>query len=247
MNAVFTQSKPVVAVDIDEVLAAFVPALLDFHNSEYESELTLSDFHSYRFCEVWGGTNDEAMDKIYHFFDTHYFTNIQPIAGALGVLTRHQRHFRFACVTSRQHKITHKTNAWIASHFPGLFEEIVFGNHWTREAPDPDHMTPNKRAKHEMCRSIGAIALIDDSIKYAAQCSEELGPSGFRVALFGDYPWNKGETPSAAVRAASWGEVDAFLEQLRVNHQARVARARVKVLVVSALLSFAGMVLLRRN
>ena len=47
--------KPVVAVDIDEVLGGFLPALIDYYNHSYNTKFTLDDFHSYRFAEVWGG------------------------------------------------------------------------------------------------------------------------------------------------------------------------------------------------
>ena len=44
--------RPVVAVDCDEVLCQFVPAMAAYHNHHHGTNLTLADFHSYRFCEV---------------------------------------------------------------------------------------------------------------------------------------------------------------------------------------------------
>ena len=246
MYSLLTGKKPVVAVDIDEVLAAFVPGLLKFHNAEYGTTLRVEDFHSYRFCEVWGGTNDEAMEKVYRFFDSSYFESLEPIHGASEVLKRHQSFFQFVCVTSRQYDIIEQTKAWIGNHFPGIVDEILFGNHWTRDAPDPDHLTENKRTKREMCNSIGAVALIDDSLKYASQCSAELGPQGFSVALFGEYAWNRGETPSAAVRTKDWTEVDDFLHELREQHTNRAAAVRVRTVLVASLVAFTSMALLKR-
>jgi hypothetical protein len=49
-----------IAVDIDEVLGLFVPALCDFHNETYGTTLSPADFTSYRFCDVWGGTDQEV-------------------------------------------------------------------------------------------------------------------------------------------------------------------------------------------
>ncbi len=57
-------SKPVVAVDLDEVrmhydavepkvLGKLVFNLAEFHNALYGTFLTVESFHSYRFCEVW--------------------------------------------------------------------------------------------------------------------------------------------------------------------------------------------------
>lgn len=43
---------PLIAVDLDEVLGSFVAPLCEFHNETYGTSLKLSDFTSYRFCEV---------------------------------------------------------------------------------------------------------------------------------------------------------------------------------------------------
>ena len=64
MAAIVESGKPVVAVDIDEVLALFVPALVDFHNQSYESSLTPDSFFSYEFHEVWGGSQVETAEKV---------------------------------------------------------------------------------------------------------------------------------------------------------------------------------------
>lgn len=44
--------RPVVAVDVDEVLGYFVSQLCAFHNKNYGTELTPEDFTSYYFHEV---------------------------------------------------------------------------------------------------------------------------------------------------------------------------------------------------
>ena len=62
--------KPVVAVDIDEVLALFIPALAEFHNEVYGGKdgnianLSAASFVSYEFHNVWGGTKEECSDKV---------------------------------------------------------------------------------------------------------------------------------------------------------------------------------------
>ncbi len=51
-------------------------------------------------------------------------------------------------VTSRQHIIQDVTLQWIDTHYPGLFDEVYFGNHFA--------LTGTSRKKSEICRSIGA-------------------------------------------------------------------------------------------
>lgn len=50
------------------------------------------------------------------------------------------------------------TKKWLARHYPGVFEDVMFGNHYGR--------TGAKMGKPEMCSAIGALCLIDDSLKY---------------------------------------------------------------------------------
>lgn len=38
-----------IGVDLDEVLAAFLRAIIQFHNDAYGTELQYEDFHSYNF------------------------------------------------------------------------------------------------------------------------------------------------------------------------------------------------------
>jgi hypothetical protein len=95
------------------------------------------------------------------------------------------------------------TRAWIAHEFPGLFDDVLFGNHWG--------LTGEKKTKAEMCLAEGACCLIDDSPKYIQQCAEVLD----RAILFGTYPWNVGDDdaplPANAQRANSWSDVVAAL------------------------------------
>lgn len=59
------KSKPVLAVDVDEVLGFFIPALAEFHNEAYPGfNLTPDSFHSYDFCKVWGGTVEDSYKKV---------------------------------------------------------------------------------------------------------------------------------------------------------------------------------------
>jgi 5'(3')-deoxyribonucleotidase len=70
------------------------------------------------------------MDKVHAFFDTPFFTDMPPIPGAREALTALSERFRFVVVTSRQHVIRDATLAWLDRHFPGLFHDVLFGNHW---------------------------------------------------------------------------------------------------------------------
>jgi uncharacterized HAD superfamily protein len=65
--------RPLIAVDIDEVLARFAHTLASYHNEKYSTSLTEESFFSYQFHEVWGGTVEEANSKVRLFHDMYYF------------------------------------------------------------------------------------------------------------------------------------------------------------------------------
>jgi hypothetical protein len=114
------------------------------------------------------------------FYKSHHFQDrLDPIPHARDTLLRLKDKFDLHVVTSRQFAIQDATLEWIETHFPGVFSMIHFGNHYSREG--------KVRSKAEICKDIGAVLLIDDSLQYAYQCHS----SNIPVLLFGEYAWNQ--------------------------------------------------------
>lgn len=65
-------------------------------------------------------------------------------AGALASLQRLRSVCELVVVTSRQHIIRQPTLEWIHLHFPHIFAEVHFGNHWALHG--------TSRKKSEICR-----------------------------------------------------------------------------------------------
>src|SRR5690242_14548981 len=112
------------------VLGFFIPQLVLFHNQAYNTTLTADHFHSYHFCDVWGGTNEEAHEKVAAFFASEWFADIPRVDGAYQALSNLRAQYDFAIVTSRQHAIEGVTREWLKRHFNGIFCDVVFGNHY---------------------------------------------------------------------------------------------------------------------
>ncbi|KAL0292395.1 UNVERIFIED_CONTAM: hypothetical protein Scaly_2593000 [Sesamum calycinum] len=118
---------------------------------------------------------DEADIRVHEFFKTSYFKK-----GFIQFQVP-ERLFR-TCPKSRQNAIKDHTVGWIEKHYPGLFQEIHFGNHFALDG--------QSRPKSDICRSLGAKVLIDDNPRYAIECAEV----GIKVLLFdyeNSYPWSK--------------------------------------------------------
>jgi len=229
-------TKPVVAVDLDEVLGGFLPTLTKWHNTHYSTSYTLADYKSYNYADLWGCTNAEAVTKVHEFFKSDAFlTKVPPIPNAFETLSQFTNDFTYIVVTSRQHVIKDETEKWISLHYPNIFQQVLLGNHYDLASPDPDAPGKGniiKRSKPDMCIDIKATLLIDDSLKYAMQCASKIGKENNTlksVILFGEYGWNTGNhIPNVdlekyiemgyVARATSWkNEVRMLLEKHRMS------------------------------
>ncbi|CAH8384553.1 unnamed protein product [Eruca vesicaria subsp. sativa] len=195
--------KIVVAVDIDEVLGNFVSALNKFIADRYLSNHSVSEYHVYEFFRIWNCSRNEADIRVHEFFKTPYFKKgIHPLPGAHKTLHKLSSYCELSVVTSRQNAIKDHTLGWLDMHFPGLFKQIHFGNHFALHG--------ESKPKSEICRSFGAEILIDDNPRYAEECAN----IGMKVLLFdyeNSYPWSKTESVDRhplVTRVHNWEEVE---------------------------------------
>ncbi|XP_019196668.1 PREDICTED: uncharacterized protein LOC109190603 isoform X2 [Ipomoea nil] len=202
----YLPEKIEVAVDVDEVLGNFVSALNRFIADRYSSHHSVSEYHVYEFFKIWNCSRDEADIRVHEFFKTCYFKKgIHPIPGAKQALQNLSRFCNLSIVTSRQNAIKDHTVKWIENHYPGLFQNIHFGNHFA--------LNGKSIPKSEICRSLGAKVLIDDNPRYAIECAEV----GMKVLLFdyeNSYPWCKTESVEGhplVTKVHNWEEVEQQL------------------------------------
>ncbi len=97
-------------------------------------------------------------------------------------------------VTARHSDLREYTQKYIQKHFPNIFTEIYFA----------DHFTENHRKKSEICEEIGATLLIDDSIENALDCAE----NDIQAILL-KKPWNKNrsETHKNIFKIDNWKDL----------------------------------------
>lgn len=182
-----------IAIDLDEILADFMSALILFHNDVYNTKLKKSDFFSYKFWEVWGGTEKEAIQKIYDFHKTSYFHDIKPITGSVDAVNELKKGNDLFVITSRQDDVTRETKQWIKEYFDGIFSQIQFANHYSQNG------TPRK--KSDFCNDLKIDVLIEDSPDYARECFK----AGRKIILF-KYPWNVNTKIEGIYLVNNWGE-----------------------------------------
>ncbi len=193
-----------IGIDLDEVLANFLDPLLRFHNEIYSTSLKRDDFKSYNFWETWGGTREQAIQKVLDFYKSDYFKNIKPFEGAIESIEELSKDNELLIITSRYKAISEETEKWINKYFPDNFSGI----HFTNEFFD----SFNNKRKHEICLDLEINSLVEDSLEYAQQCAS----NGINILLM-DRPWNRGKLQEGIIRVHSWKEITDYLTSKNIE------------------------------
>jgi 5'(3')-deoxyribonucleotidase len=190
-------AKPVLAVDVDDVLYPLVSAFIDYHNRLHGTKTVIEDFVSYHMDESMGITRDEFLERFRAFGDEGGFTKSRPAQQSQQAIKKLSETYDMVIVTSRWQQWEQDTIDWLQEHFPDIFHDVHFANSiaWHRG---------DKFDKATICQELGAVAFIDDSLHNV----EQVAATGIRSLLFGDYAWNQtDELPDNAQRVKDWDEV----------------------------------------
>lgn len=195
------EKKLLIAVDLDDVLFDFLGYFFHWHNDKYGSSLQKQDMVFDKIWDAWGGTKEEATERIPLFWRETEILEIEPISGSFETLKKLETTHRFVVISARDAASSNKTKAWFGKYFPGIFEEITLG------ISDPmAHEKPMTKA--ELCKQLNANLLIDDQIVHAIECAKV----GIRVLLFGNHPHNQSAVlPKTVVRVKDWDDVGRTL------------------------------------
>jgi uncharacterized HAD superfamily protein len=190
-----------VAVDLDDVLFDFLGYFFKWHNEQYGTNLRPEQMVYSTIWEAWGGTREEAAERVPRFFHEIDMLNISPIEGAVPALERLKDQFRLAIISARDSSTTKVTRAWIDEYFRDIFNHIVLG------IGNPLAET-GATTKAEVCRQLGADVLIDDQLRHARDVAE----AGIPVLLFGDSASNQAASlPQDVRRVQDWAHVLSIL------------------------------------
>lgn len=195
--------KPIIAVDIDDVVAHTTDALRIWVNKAAGTSLTLDDYHVetpdgyWRHYEnIWlmNGIDIKSLST------PPYDPSKTPmVPGALEALARLSENFNIIFVTSRDSKKEGETQEWFKNQL-GYEVTVYFasaGHHsYGKGAP----------SKGEIAKRLGAKLLIDDNPEHVQSALD----SGVDAILFGDYGWQIG-APEHMLRLRTWVDVTEHL------------------------------------
>lgn len=197
-----TSTKSRIAVDLDDVLFDFVGEFFAWHNKVYGTQLDPHRTVFDKLWEAWGGTKDEAAERVPHFFHEVNMQHVEPIEGAVSALSSLKESCSLSIVSARHPSTEGATMDWLATYFSDSFDEVIVGI----GNPISDGMILSKA---EVCVDIGASVLIEDQLIHALGAAD----AGCPVVLFGDRPWNQAsELPSNVRRAEDWPQVQHILQ-----------------------------------
>jgi 5'(3')-deoxyribonucleotidase len=209
-----TASKPIIAVDIDDVLASSAAAFVAFSNERWGTNLTVDDYTD-DWATFW---KLDRADKGYaalvdgraaEFF-AHALRPMPHDVSAYDVLVRLKEHFDLIVVTARRLDTKGDTVAWIQERFAGIFEhdKIYFAGFYDNLTNDSVKVNV-KKDKGELLKSLGAQYLIDDQPKHCNGAVRQ----GITALLFGGYAWQHTEpVDDSVIRVANWQEVGEFFD-----------------------------------
>ncbi len=200
-------SRPIIAVDIDDVLAENAVAFVNFSNERWGTNLRVNDYEEH-WAKVWQLEHDmsEVFRRRDEFIDSERYRTYSPIKSGYETLLVLSKKFDLRVVSSRLSVMRDGTLEWLNIHYPGIFQDetIHFAGIWDRLTDASVHTT-----KANALSSIGASYLIDDQLKHCFAAAD----MNIETVLFGDYGWNQVDTlPHNVTRCIDWSSVGEYFD-----------------------------------
>lgn len=193
-----TRTKKKIAVDIDEVLAEFIPSYLQFYNLRNGTNFNIQDIFSFNLWESLGIEREEAVKIVFEFYGSDFFKRIKPIPFSVEAISKLSEKNHPSIITSRPESVREETIEWTHKYFPGMFREFHFTNQFSNNGA--------KKNKSDFCIENGYSLLIEDNASYANECARR----GIDVFLM-EQPWNRKTLHPKIVRVRNWNEIQRRL------------------------------------
>lgn len=193
--------KPVIAVDIDDVLALSVDSFISWSNEKFGTNIKFEDYIE-DWSELWNISQGETTKRVNRMYEEGLPSRYSHIEEAVKVLNKLKTDYELIVATARRSAEHLVTKSWIKQHYPSVFKDVHFAGIWdeiTEESP--------QKTKAKLCRELGVDYLIDDQLKHCIGAHNV----GVKALLYGDYPWNAhADLPKGIIRVSNWQEVESY-------------------------------------
>lgn len=193
--------KPVIAVDIDEVLGEYAVEFVKFSNERWGTTLTVDNYTEH-WSDMWQISHEETMERAKDIYTPGVgpYNRLNRIIGADEALKELKEKFDIILVTSRPLSTESETRAWLEQHYSGIASDIYFAGIYDSDITNLTFL----KTKADVFSQINPVFVIDDQPKHCRAAAE----LEIDTILFGDYPWNQDVDDSTFItRCHNWQEV----------------------------------------
>lgn len=197
-EAAMEATKPVLAVDFDDILFDFNETFRNYHNTRYGTAYAFEDLKTYEIEKILGCDIPEKNRRILEFYHSREHVEGIVIPGALDSLELLSAWYSLHIVSARPDTVSEATHVWLeVNRSLQLFEKLHFTGHYHANAKSLKRLS-----KADICLELGAKVFIEDALHNAASVAQV----GIPVLLY-DKPWNQGELHPNITRVHSWSEI----------------------------------------
>lgn len=206
-------AKPIIAIDIDDVLSSSAQAFVNFSNERWGTRLSVDDYDE-DWARMWNldRSNEDHLEIIRTRGNEALESSVPHMdhaPDAYEVLKVLKNDYTLIVVTSRRTQLKTDTLAWIKAHYTGIFEDdaIYFTGFY-----DNLHAESWRNTKGDILRDLNVSYLIDDQIKHCNSAAEH----GIQALQFGGYgPQLNEPMHGSVVRVKNWNEVGKYFDAKR--------------------------------
>lgn len=199
-------SRPVIAVDIDDVLALSVDKFIEWSNDRFQTEIKFDEYIE-DWSLLWDISQAETTVRVNQMYKEGIPAQYSHVGEAVEVLNKLKSDYELIVATARRSAEHMITRNWIKKHYPAVFKDVHFAGIW-------DEITEHspKKTKARLCKELGVDYLIDDQVKHCVGANGV----GVKALLYGDYPWNRdADLPKGVERVFSWKEIEDYFERFK--------------------------------
>ena len=193
--------KPIIAVDIDDVLVNEAEFIIAYSNKHWGHSLSLSDYTEH-WSELWQVEMEEVERRAKELHQPGIKSKYRLIEHAHKILSKLSREYELVILTSRRAAVKEESFEWVEQNFAGIFSQVRFTGFY-------DTLDKNRHmlTKGDVLVDMGATYLIDDQLKHCLGAAE----AGINVVLFGEHKLPaETKLPSNVVRCANWQAVQEY-------------------------------------
>jgi uncharacterized HAD superfamily protein len=194
--------KPIIAVDIDDVLAAEAEFVVAYTNEHWGGDYTLQDYTE-SWNLFWGVDVDEVERRAEILHRPGIVSRYRVIPGSRELLEQLKEKYELIVVTSRRKRVEQETQHWLDEHFPGIFSKLILTGFWD----DPNVGGRHLLSKGSLLNDHRVAYVIDDQQKHCVSAVEH----GIKAILYGDLSDNQHTAVrEGMVHCKDWSEVAEY-------------------------------------